>query len=110
MGVKTTKKEESIVNTTDVGRIAKTNAEKVKALQPKMYVGPTVSGIGIQNRVYTEIPEEAKEKAKEIQEINHLFIPVKNYPVANKMLREKKGYIYSAFCKVSALRNGGGES
>ncbi len=108
MGVKTTKKEESTVNVADAGRTAKTEAGK--AMEPKMYVGPTVSGIGIQNRVYTEIPEEAKEKAEEIPEINHLFIPVKNYPVANKMLREKKGYIYSAFCKVSALRNGGDES
>ncbi len=110
MGTKTTKKEEAAVNVADAGRTAKTNAGKAKTLEPKMYVGPTVSGIGIQNRVYTEIPKEAKEKAKEIPEINHLFIPVKNYPVANKMLREKKGYIYSAFCKVSALRNGGNVS
>lgn len=78
--------------------------------EPKMYVGPTVSGIGIQNRVYTEMPREAEEKAKEVPEITQLFIPVKKYPIANKMLREKKGYIYSAFCKVGALKNGGNES
>lgn len=90
--------------------IGKAQKDKVKALGPRMYVGPTISGIGIQNRVYTEIPQDAKEKAKEMPEISQLFIPVKNYPVANQMLREKKGYIYSAFCKVGALRNGGNEA
>lgn len=90
--------------------VAKAQKDKVKALEPRMYVGPTISGIGIQNRVYTEMPEDAKERAKEMPEINQLFIPVKNYPVANQMLREKKGYIYSAFCKVGVLRNGGNEA
>ena len=35
-------------------------AEEVKQ-ENLMYVGPTIPGIGIQNRVYTEIPEAAKE-------------------------------------------------
>lgn len=91
-------------------RVEKAQSGKIKTSEPRMYVGPTVSGIGIQNRVYTEIPKDAKERAKEMPEINQLFIPVKNYPVANQMLREKKGYIYSAFCKVGALRNGGIEA
>lgn len=38
-----------------------------------------------------------------------LFIPVEQYPIANKMLREKKGYIYSAFRKVAGIRIGGNE-
>ena len=46
-----------------------------------MYVGPTLAGIGIQNRVYTEIPKEALSKAKEIPEINLLFIPIKDYQI-----------------------------
>lgn len=83
---------------------------KAAATDLLMYVGPTVSGIGIQNRVYTEMPKDAEEKAREVPEIRQLFIPVKNYPIANKMLREKKGYIYSAFRKVGAVRNGGNES
>lgn len=91
---------------------AEAKVKKVKSAnpEPRMYVGPTVSGIGIQNRVYTEMPRDAEEKAKEVPEIAQLFIPVKKYPIANKMLREKRGYIYSAFCKVGALRYGGNES
>lgn len=119
---KTTKKEETAAAVQEertAGKEAavesakpagKTQAKKPKAKGPWMYVGPSVSGIGIQNRVYTEMPEDAKEKAKEAPEINLLFIPVAGYPAANKMLREKKGYIYSAFCKVGALKNGGNEA
>lgn len=105
---KVTKKEENAAVVQEEKKAE--NTATAKTAEQRMYVGPTVSGIGIQNRVYTEMPEDAKEKAKEIPEINHLFIPVKNYPVANKMLREKKGYIYSAFCKVGTLRSGGNES
>lgn len=91
---------------------AKNTEEKAKRAKtthpgPRMYVGPTISGIGIQNRVYTVIPADAEEKAGQMPEIRHLFIPVKEYPIANKMLREKKGYIYSAFCRVGAFKNGG---
>lgn len=75
-----------------------------------MYVGPTVPGIGIQNRVYTEIPAEAAGRAKEVPEVRLLFIPVKDYPMANKMLREKTGYIYDAYCKAASLRRGGGKA
>lgn len=65
---------------------------------PLMYVGPTVPGIGIQNRVYTEMPKEAKERAERTPEIRLLFIPVKDYPRANQMLREGRGYLYDAYC------------
>ena len=34
---------------------ARTAAKKSAGKEPVMYVGPTVNGIGIQNRVYTEI-------------------------------------------------------
>lgn len=73
-----------------------------------MYVGPTLAGIGIQNRVYTEIPKEVLSKAKEAPEIHLLFIPVKDYPMANRMLREGTGYIYDAYRKVEGMREGGG--
>lgn len=72
-----------------------------------MYVGPTLAGIGIQNRVYTEIPKEAQTQAKEIPEINLLFIPVKDYPMANRMLREGSGYLYHAYCKLAEKKKGG---
>lgn len=77
---------------------------------PWMYVGPTVPGIGIQNRVYKEIPKEAAERAKEVPEVGLLFLPVKDYPMANKMLRERTGYIYDAYCKAASLRKGGGKA
>lgn len=74
---------------------------------PWMYVGPTAPGIGIQNRVYTEIPAEAAERVKEVPEVGLLFIPVRDYPMANRMLREGAGYIHDAYCKVARIRRGG---
>lgn len=64
-------------------------AEEVKQ-ENLMYVGPTIPGIGIQNRVYTEIPEAAKKACKDVPEMRNLFIPVIKYPLAEKMLRERK--------------------
>ena len=40
-------------------------------------------------------------------EILHLFIPVKDYPMANRMLREGAGYIHNAYCKAEKMRKGG---
>lgn len=74
---------------------------------PWMYVGPTVPGIGIQNRVYTEIPADAAGRVREVPEIGLLFIPVKDYPLANRMLREGAGYIHDAYCKVEDIGKGG---
>lgn len=98
---------DAAVSNAAVNTAAKEKKVKTTLPGPRMYVGPTISGIGIQNRVYTAIPADAEEKAGQMPEIRHLFIQVKEYPIANKMLREKKGYIYSAFCKVGAFKNGG---
>lgn len=68
-----------------------------KAPETLMYVGPTKPGIGIQNRVYTEIPVGAQEVIKQHPIIRNLFIPISRYPEAGKQLRELKGNIYSAF-------------
>lgn len=81
--------------------------KKQVSKEPLMYVGPTENGLGIQNRVYTEIPESAKELIGKVPELRNLFIPVKEYPGACKMLREGKGYIYSAFTKALNIKNGG---
>lgn len=83
-------------------------AEEVKQ-ENLMYVGPTIPGIGIQNRVYTEIPEAAKEACKDVPEMRNLFIPVIKYPIAEKMLRETKGYIFSAFRKALEYKTEGGK-
>lgn len=72
--------------------------------EPLMYVGPTLQGIAIQNRVYTEIPEGAAEAIAKDPELGNLFIPVLEYPKANKMLREKSGYIFSAYAKALKLK------
>ena len=69
-----------------------------------MYVGPTLQGIAIQNRVYTEIPEGAAEAIAKDPELGNLFIPIREYPKANKMLREKSGYIFSAYAKALKLK------
>lgn len=86
---------------------AKAKEQEAVLKGPWMYVGPTVPGIGIQNRVYTAIPAEAAGRAKEVPEVGLLFIPVKDYPMANRMLREGTGYIYNAYCKVVQIRKGG---
>ena len=83
----------------------KATARKAKASEPLMYVGPTVNGIGIQNRVYTEIPSRTQELLDKVPELKNLFIPILEYPAACKMLRERKGYIYSAFTKALTLKN-----
>ncbi|MCD8364775.1 MAG: hypothetical protein LUC83_02980 [Clostridiales bacterium] len=90
----------------------KTSAKRkraVKKAEPKketklMYVGPTLPGIAIQNRVYTEIPAGAADMIARDAELRNLFIPVASYPKANKMLREGTGYIYKAYAKALKLK------
>lgn len=79
--------------------------EEAKEAKPKMYVGPTIVGVGIQNRVYTEIPEGAAALIKEDPEFGNLFIDIEDYSKANRMLREGTGYIYSAFNKALKIKN-----
>ncbi len=86
---------------------AASKKEPAKTKGPWMYVGPTLPGIGIQNRVYAKIPEEIRSQAEETPEIPLLFILVKDYPMANRMLREKTGYIYHAYCKIAQSKKGG---
>ena len=71
---------------------------------PLMYVGPTVTGLAIQNQVYSEIPKEAEALFLEHPEVRNLFIPVRDYPKANRMIRERAGYIYSAYLSALELR------
>ena len=80
---------------------------KATAKGPVMYVGPTIPGIGIQNQVFTEIPASAQEVFKKEPELGNLFIAIKDNPEANAMLREKRGYIHSAFNKALELKHGG---
>lgn len=71
---------------------------------PLMYVGPTITGFAIQNRVYSEIPAEAEELIRDNPELRNLFLPVREYPKANRMIREGTGYIYGAYLTALTLR------
>ena len=79
--------------------------EAKEEAKPKMYVGPTLTGIGIQNRVYTEIPAGAAALIKEVPEFGNLFIDIEKYGDANRMLRERTGYIYNAFQRALEIKN-----
>ncbi len=72
---------------------------------PIMYVGPTVTGFAVQNRVYSKIPQEAEKVILSHPELRNLFIPVSEYPRANASLRNRTGYIYEAFMKAGEVRN-----
>ena len=93
-----------------VGTATKDTAKKAvpakKAQEPLMYVGPTIPGIATQNVVYTEIPAAARATFDKVPEMRNLFLPVLDYPVADRMLRDKKGYIYSADNKALTLKGG----
>ena len=83
---------------------AKVSATAKKVAGPLMYVGPTITGFAIQNRVYSQIPEEAEERFEAEPSLRNLFIPVREYPKANRMIREGTGYIYSAYLTALTLR------
>ena len=95
------KKEAEIAAAESAGVTEK--AQPVTENERVMYVGPTVPGIGIQNRVYTETPSDARKVIRENPQIGNLFIKIRDYPIANKMMREKKGYIYSAFLRAEEI-------
>lgn len=80
--------------------------EEKKEQEPVMYVGPTIPGIAIQNRVYTEIPAGAQDAFKKMPELRNLFLQIEQYPMAAQMLREKKGFVYSAFNRALTLKGG----
>lgn len=96
--------------TVETKRAVETKAQKgpvEEKKEPKryMYVGPTVSGIGIQNRVYTDIPQEVVDLMNGGHPvIGDLFIQIRDYPAANRMLREKKGYLYNAYLAAEKIR------
>lgn len=106
---KSNKNETEVFSAETAGTTAavpKAIKKRVEKKEPLMYVGPTAPDIGIQNRVYTKIPDSAEKLSERIPEIRLLFIPVKHYPIANRMLREGGGYIYSAYLKAAEMRKG----
>ena len=62
-----------------------------------MYVGPSIPGVVIQNTVYTKIPDVAEAAIKDCPAIRNLFVPIKEYSGAEIMIRNKSGYIFTAY-------------
>lgn len=69
-----------------------------KIPDPVMYIGPTITEIGvIRNTMYTEIPDAAQSAKKDCPVLGALFIPVASYAEAERCIRERTGYYWSAF-------------
>lgn len=66
----------------------------------KIYVGPTIPGVAIQNRVYSETPTGLFECFGKVPEMQNLMIPVSEYAEAERMIDNRKGYVYSAYLKA----------
>ena len=83
---------------------AKKKQPAAKAPETVLYVGPTINGIAITGTVYTTIPEAAKAAKADAPMILNLFIPIREYGEAERMIREKRGYIYSAYTEALKLK------
>ena len=76
-----------------------------KVAEPLMYVGPTIRGVAIQNRVYTEIPETAKTAMAECPLMANLFVPIARYVDAERQLDTGRGELYVAFTAALSYRD-----
>ena len=75
----------------------------------KIYVGPTIPGVAIQNRVYSETPAGLSEAFEKVPEMQNLMIPISEYAEAERMIDNRKGYVYSAYLKaLEYKKNKGG--
>lgn len=74
---------------------------RAEAGKKKIYVGPTILGVAIKNTVYeNEIPVSLQNAIKENPCFSNLVIGIEQYPVAECMIRNKRGYVYDAYVKV----------
>ena len=78
----------------------KAEATKQKT-KPVMYVGPTMAKYAlIQNTIYSELPESAKELFEKSAITKMLLIDVEKYPEAEKSIRERTGIYWQAFNEI----------
>ena len=84
--------------------VKKTQAVTEAKTEAVLYVGPTISGIAITGTVYTTIPEAAKAAKADAPMILNLFIPIREYGEAERMIREKRGYVYSAYAEAQKFK------
>lgn len=83
---------------------AKKKQPAAKAPETVLYVGPTINGIAITGTVYSSIPEAAKAAREKAPMILNLFIPIREYGEAERMIREKRGYVYSAYAEAQKFK------
>ena len=83
---------------------AKKKQPAAKAPETVLYVGPTINGIAITGTVYSSIPEAAKAAREKAPMILNLFIPIREYGEAERMIREKRGYVYSAYTEAQKFK------
>lgn len=57
-------------------------------------------GVAIQNRVYSETPTGLSEAFEKVPEMQNLMIPISEYAEAERMIDNRKGYVYSAYLKA----------
>lgn len=92
------------VKTPETKAPAKKKQPAAKAPETVLYVGPTINGIAITGTVYSSIPEAAKAAKADAPMILNLFIPIKEYGEAERMIREKRGYVYSAYAEAQKFK------
>ena len=83
---------------------AEKTAAQVQQDKSVLYVGPTINGIAITGPVYSDIPDAAKEAKADVPMILNLFIPIREYGEAERMIREKRGYVYSAYAEAQKFK------
>lgn len=72
--------------------------DKKRKNTTKIYVGPTIRGVADKNTIFLNgIPAGAERMINELPIFGNLFIPVVDAPKAQKMIKEKKGYAYTAY-------------
>lgn len=83
---------QTAVSTKKERNVRRKNAEK------RIYVGPTILGVAAKNTIFSgELPGSLKEAIKKNPYLSNLVVSVGQYPAAEKMLRNKKGYVYDAY-------------
>lgn len=102
---KTVTETKAVEETTTAAKDANETAKEESPNRKKMYVGPTIPGFATNNVVYDGIPDYIRDYLVQTPELNNLFVEVVDYSKANRMLREKQGYIYSAYLKALELKN-----
>ena len=80
---------------------------KAQKKNPSCMSVPRLTGLASRTGSTQKYQETCRNCSMKRPELKNLFIPVREYPTACRMLREHKGYIYSAFMRALDFKNGG---